>query len=248
MTIDEKELLFELFSPLPRQGPGCTEATVQAYRLIPNLPLNPHILDVGCGKGVQTLLIAQQSNGVVTGIDIFQPFLDHLANEAKKRKLNITTVNASMDDLPFDKELFHLIWAEGSIFIMGFENGLKYWNQFIKPYGYVALTELCYIKENPPEELVGYWKEAYPGIKYVKENIEIIEKNNYKIIDIFVIPDRSWWDDLYTPLKDSIIDMREKYKGNEEIQAFLDMNDKEIEMREKYSEWYGYVFFILQKV
>ena len=37
-------------------------------------------------------------------------------------------------DLDFREEFFDIIWAEGSIFIIGFENGLKVWKKFIKKW------------------------------------------------------------------------------------------------------------------
>ncbi|MEZ5335151.1 MAG: hypothetical protein R2741_07905 [Methanolobus sp.] len=38
------------------------------------------------------------------------------------------------------KQEFDVIWAEGSIFILGLEKGISYWKQFLKDGGYMALT------------------------------------------------------------------------------------------------------------
>jgi hypothetical protein len=39
---------------------------------------------------------------------------------------------ASMDKSPFRSEEFDLIWAEGAIYNIGFENGLRKWRKFLK--------------------------------------------------------------------------------------------------------------------
>jgi ubiquinone/menaquinone biosynthesis C-methylase UbiE len=99
------------------------------------LPDKPLIADIGCGKGVQTIDLARQTNGQITAVDIHQPFLDSLEQRAAELNLtnHIRILQADMNALPFSPESLDLIWAEGSIFITGFENGLKNWRRFLKP-------------------------------------------------------------------------------------------------------------------
>ncbi|OKH38953.1 hypothetical protein NIES2119_07370 [[Phormidium ambiguum] IAM M-71] len=40
---------------------------------------------------------------------------------------------------------------------------------------------------------------------------------------------------------------RQKYQGNEEANAVLDEEQREIELYRNYSDYYGYVFYIMQK-
>lgn len=35
-----------------------------------------------------------------------------------------------------------VIWAEGSIYIIGFERGLREWGRFLKDGGYLGVTHL----------------------------------------------------------------------------------------------------------
>jgi ubiquinone/menaquinone biosynthesis C-methylase UbiE len=55
-------------------------------------------------------------------LDLFQPFLDAL--EQKVNHPHVRTLQGSMDDLPFEKERFDLVWSEGAIYNMGFEHGV----------------------------------------------------------------------------------------------------------------------------
>ncbi|GFO63114.1 MerR family transcriptional regulator [Geomonas paludis] len=54
------EYFFELFNDLPRQGPGCSEATLRALELLQGLPSKPSVLDIGCGCGMQTQILARE--------------------------------------------------------------------------------------------------------------------------------------------------------------------------------------------
>jgi methylase of polypeptide subunit release factors len=54
-----EEILFKIYVELPRQRPGSLQSIRQAAQLLKNVPVNPQILDLGCGSGIQT--IEQQS-------------------------------------------------------------------------------------------------------------------------------------------------------------------------------------------
>ena len=120
------EILFEMHQNLTRQGPGSADSTKKAFELLKNLPEAPKILDIGCGSGNQTITLAELSAGDITAIDIHQPFLDQLSNQAKEKGLSgrIKPQNMSMLQLNFKSKTFDLIWSEGAIYIMGFIEGL----------------------------------------------------------------------------------------------------------------------------
>ena len=132
---------FEVFEDLPRQGPGCREATVRALGLLKDMPAKPRILDIGCGCGMQTQILAEELKTKILAIDNHRPMLDRLDRTAARKGLDIETRELSMIDMPFDKESFDLLWAEGSIFIIGIERGLADFRTYLKPGGYLAFTE-----------------------------------------------------------------------------------------------------------
>lgn len=61
---------------LPQQGPGSDASTRKALALVPGLPAAPCILDLGCGPGRQSLVLAEQSGGQVTAVDLQSAFLE----------------------------------------------------------------------------------------------------------------------------------------------------------------------------
>ena len=192
------EFIYELFSDMPRQGPGSDEYTRKAYVSLTNLPLQPNILDVGCGSGMQTLELARISGGEITALDNCQLFLDDLGKRAKAEGLDnkIKTVNGSMFELPYARSTFDLIWSEGAVYIIGFEKGLREWKPLIKQGGYLVVSELSWFKPDAPDELHTYLEGEYPAIKNIAENMEIIRQADYDEVASFILPESGWWDNF----------------------------------------------------
>ena len=243
------DIFHEIFHDLPRGGPGGNEYTNRAYQMMTGLPNEPHILDIGCGKGVQTLELARISNGHVTGLDNYQPFLDELTRCAKKEgmKNKIQTRLGSMFSLNFKTESFDVLWSEGAIYIIGFEKGLTEWQRFLKPSGYIAVSELSWFRSDPSMELLAFWKQEYPGIKTIDENLEIIARTGYQLIGHFNLPDIVWWESLYKPMTNKLIDMEKKYQNDPKAMDIIKTQFQEIEFFGKYSDWYGYTFYVMRK-
>ena len=98
------------------------------------------IADIGCGSGSQTITIAKNIDGKITAIDLFPEFLEKLKSKAKELGLEnkIMTLAKSMDDLHFAKDEFDIIWSEGAIYNIGFENGIKTFKNYYSYGFYIA--------------------------------------------------------------------------------------------------------------
>ena len=160
-------IFFELHQDLPREGPGDNPSTRKALALLVDLPPRPLILDIGCGPGMQTVELARCTNGKIIAIDTHQPFLEKLKQRAQAEGLSdkITTINMSMFALDFEAKSFDAIWSEGAIYIMGFEQGLRACQPLLKPGGYVAVSEICWLRPQPPSEVQTFWAANYPGME-----------------------------------------------------------------------------------
>lgn len=257
--IDEKTLkkggfktwiFFEIHKDIPREGPGENESTRQALTILKDLPSEPYVLDIGCGPGMQTIELAKNINGKITAIDIHKPFLDVLIKKSVEENVSekIIARECSMFSLDFEKESFDLIWSEGAIFIIGFSKGIKEWRDYIKTGGYLVVSEVSWLRKDILEEPKNFWESDYPDIKCISDNIKIIEDSGYSPEGHFVLPKSGWWNDYYNPLAERINVLREKYAGNKEAKARLDSTEREIELYRNYSDYYGYVFYIMKKI
>jgi SAM-dependent methyltransferase len=242
------DLFFEIHQDLPREGPGDKFSTAKAFSLLKGLPPNPLILDIGCGPGMQTLDLTEETNAKIFAVDTHQPFLARLKNQTLTGCLEnrIAVINASMFDLPFIANQFDCIWSEGAIYIIGFEKGLRTWREFLKPGGCLAITEISWLKPDPPQELLSYWMSAYPAMRSIPENLKIIQASGYHDLGHFTLPSSSWWTDYYTPIEKRLGLLREKYRDAAEANLWLEAERQEIDMHRKYSDWYGYVFYVLK--
>lgn len=239
---------FEVYGTLPRAGPGDNASTQKAYQMIKDLPAQPKILDIGCGPGMQTLELARLSKGKIIALDNHQPFLDKINKDAKAAGLSeyIETLNQDMLKMAFAPESLDLIWAEGALYQMGFENGLKTCRKFLKPNGHIAVTELVWLKDNPPPE-AKEWAKEYEAMKNVPANIELFKKNGYEVLGHFTLPVSSWTKDYYEPMQIRVNELRPKYQGNEIATMVLDMAQAEISVFKNNSDWFGYEFFVVRK-
>jgi ubiquinone/menaquinone biosynthesis C-methylase UbiE len=242
------EVFFEIHTDLERESPGRDRYTRQAFQMLPERD-RPSILDVGCGPGAATMELARVSNGNITGLDFHQPFLDRLVLKAQQAGLSgrVQAVYGSMFEMAFPDESFDIIWAEGSIYIIGFERGLTAWRRFLKPDGYLVASEVAWLREDPPEELSLFWQENYPGIRTVPENLGLIPACGYEVIGHFTLPEDAWWVGYYGPVEKRLQGLRKKYRDVPEALAVLDAEQTEIDMYRNYSQWVGSVFFLMQK-
>jgi len=68
--MDRMHYFVELYSSLPRGGPGDNASTRKAFQMMEHLPCDARILDLGCGPGMQTLELLRLSPGVVVAFDL----------------------------------------------------------------------------------------------------------------------------------------------------------------------------------
>jgi len=244
------DVFFEIHKDNPREGPGDFESTQKAFLFLKGLPLNPYILDIGCGPGKQSFDLLKLTKCNITAVDNHQPFIDKLSQKVKSLNLEdrITVLNKDMFNFDFEPESFDILWSEGAIYQIGFEKGLTLWKTLLKRNGYIAVTEISWIKENPPFEIYSHWTKEYPDMKDVKTNIEIIRASGYQLIDHFTLPESAWWDNYYYSIKEKLASLEEKYADNEEALKVIEMEKIEMDLYERYSDYYGYEFYIMQKI
>lgn len=248
--MDEERLihiLVELHEGLPRLGPGSAESTSRALNLCRNLPAEPEILDVGCGTGAQTLVLAESTNGHIIATDLIPSFLAELDQAITLAGLEdrIEIRKADMTRLAFPQSSFDLIWSEGAIYIMGFDNGLSAWQPLVKPGGYLVVSEVSWFESSPPEELEEFWAENYPAMRTVAENLESARRLGWEPVANFHLPVEAWTEDYYKPLRERIPEFREANAGDPDAQAVADLTELEMSILDRFSDYYGYEFYIL---
>ena len=200
--------------------------TKLAFQLLPRIE-KPHILDVGCGSGIPTIALAKLSEGKITGIDTDQRLLDRLEKRAKELGLSnrVFTKNRSLFSLDFPNETFDIIWAEGSIHIIGFEKGLKEWRHLLKPRGFLVVHD---------------------SVKTVLNELDILSSLGYELINHFELPEDAWLKEYCIPLERLIKERREKAKDAEMLKM-LERYQNEVNMIRSNPKDNVSAFYIMQK-
>jgi SAM-dependent methyltransferase len=248
--VTEIELIIDLHKDSDRQGPGSENDTLKALGLL-NLPTDQKlkVADIGCGSGGQTILLAKKLNGQITAVDIFPKFLNELNEKSEKLGLTdkIVTLEKSMDYLPFNKGEFDLIWSEGAIYNIGFENGLKKWKDYLKVGGYLAVSEITWITQTRPEEIEEFWKAEYPEVDTASNKIKQLENNGYSLVGYFYLSQDSWIETYYKPMHARFENFLKRNNNSEFAKKVVEDNQAEIDLYEKFKDYYSYGFYIARK-
>ena len=241
----ELALMFSFFEGVQRKGPGSEESTLKALSMLDGLPSTPSIVDFGCGSGVASLVLARATQGKVTAVEIYQPFLNQLEAQAATEGLTerIRTVEADMADPPFPDGSIDLVWSEAAIYNVGFEQGLKRWRRLLRAGGFIAVSEVSWLCEAPSGEVVDFWTNEYPAMTSIEENLTTFRAAGFEPVGHFVLPSEDW-ENYYGPLQEQLAVFRSEKSGNAEAQAFADSLQREIDVWKEYGDNFGYVFYL----
>jgi SAM-dependent methyltransferase len=247
----ELDLIIDLHKNSERQGPGSENDTLKALDFL-KLPIDQKlkVADIGCGSGGQTITLAKNLNGQITAVDLFPQFINELNDKSRKLGLidKIITLEKSMDDLPFNKSEFDLIWSEGAIYNIGFENGLKKWKDYLKVGGYLAVSEITWITPSRPKEIEDFWKEEYPEIDVASTKIKHLENNGYILVGYFYLSQDSWIESYYKPIETRFENFLKMHDNSELARKVVNDYKAEIDLYQKFKDYYSYGFYIAKKI
>ncbi|WND04006.1 MerR family transcriptional regulator [Temperatibacter marinus] len=231
-----------VYGPLERWAPGSEADTSMALSKV--RPAPKAILEIGCGKGLSTTVLAAESQAEITAVDNEQEALNALKARMEKFGYGhrLKTLCASMTELPVDQHAYDLIWSEGSAYIMGVEKALSVWKPFLKDQGYLMLSDLVWKTASPSEPTVEFWQKDYPDIQQIETRLHQIEKAGFHCIDHFPQSHDAWLN-YYAPLQKRLTDLAPDMPNS------VALKDIQLEVRlcMKYESEFGYHMFLLQK-
>jgi len=202
--------------------------TRKAFQMLPELK-KPRILDIGCGSGVPTIELAKLSNGEIIGIDVDQSLLEKLKTKIEEEGFSnrVKTMKCSLFEIDLPDESCDIIWAEGSISVIGFEEGLKEWNRLLKTNGFLVV---------------------HHEIRNISNRLKKIPRFGYRLVNCFLLPENAWWTEYYSPLEARIKELRMKHNNDPEALKILEKYQDEIDTVKKNPKKYGSAFYIMQKL
>jgi ubiquinone/menaquinone biosynthesis C-methylase UbiE len=235
--------LIELHRGLERQGPGDASFSRQLLQQLGPLPANLRAADLGCGSGAAALLLAEHYQCKVMAVDSCSVFIEELKLRAHQAGLAhlVTPVEADMAALDWPPACIDLLWSEGAAYNLGFERALVLWRPFLKEGGIAVISEMSWFTHEAPQPAVDFWHEAYPTMGSESENIDRARRAGYQVLSIQRLPSEAWWKNYYTPLRARMLQL----EMTPAMQAVVHETETEMALFERFSDTYGYTFYIL---
>ncbi len=253
--MEDFRLLLDLHRPNPRLGPGSERATRQALTLSglaerPEGSRRCKIADLGCGTGASALVLAKALEAEIIAVDLFPAFLTELERRAAARGVGarITTLAASIEELPFALGSLDAIWSEGAIYNLGFEAGLAAWRPFLAPGGVLAVSELTWLTSERPAELQAHWDAAYPEVATASAKLAVLERQGFSPLGYFPLSESCWLEGYYGPLRARFPAFLEEHGHSEAARTLVAEEELEIDLYQRHSAFVSYGFYVARKV
>ncbi len=244
-VLDPFEALIRLHRGLGRCGPGLEASTLQALAACHPLPSRPTVADLGCGTGAATLPLAKALEVPILAVDACAPFLADLEERARASGLSalVRTTCCDFGHLDLPPASLDLLWSEGAIYHLGWAAGLRAWMPYIRPGGFLALTEAVWLRQDPPAEAVDFWATAYPALTTMPRCEALARQTGLEVVEMFPLPAAAWWE-YYAPLVERCRDLEPC--ADPALRRAIQETLAEVNVFERYGESYGYAFFVLR--
>ncbi|MGF1520918.1 MAG: SAM-dependent methyltransferase [Leptolyngbyaceae cyanobacterium] len=236
--------LTDLHRGLDCKGPGDPDFSRHILSKLSSLPLKPRIADLGCGSGASALLLARHYQSPVRAVDSSSVFIDELKARAKQAGLEhlIIPIHGDMAKLDWPVSSIDLLWSEGAAYTLGFEQALKLWRPLLANNGIAVISELSWFIEDAPAPAIAYWQNAYPSMGTEAENVARAHESGFNLISIYRLSSQAWWGNYYEPLREQI----QRIEITPSMQSVIRETEEEMQLFEKFSDFYGYTFYVLQ--
>jgi SAM-dependent methyltransferase len=237
------DVFWRAHTGLPREAPGSEATTRLLLRFVGALPPAPAVLDVGCGTGPASILLAQLTGGHVTAVDLHEPFLARVTERARAAGVadRVEAIAASMDDLPVADGSVDLLWAEGSAYLIGFDTALATWRPLLSPAGVIVLTEAEWLTPHPAPGARAFWDAGYPAMRTTAGNVAAVQRAGWDVRATYLLPD-SDWNAYYGPLARRLGELRAEGVPDDLLAPL----GEEIEVRAAHGTDYGYTGYVLR--
>ena len=236
--------LTDLHRGLNHKGPGDADFSRNILSHLSTLPLKPQIADLGCGSGASSLLLAQHYQSTVIAVDASSVFIDELKARAKQTGLEhlIRPIQGDMAKLDWPVGSVDLLWSEGAAYNLGFEKALKIWRSLLTNSGIAVISEMSWFADDVPQPAIAYWQNAYPTMGTEAENIARAERSGFSVLFTRRLPSQAWWVNYYEPLRKRM----QQIEITPITQSVICETEEEMSLFEKFSDFYGYTFYVLQ--
>ena len=190
-------------------------------------------------------MLADHSDATITALDNDENSLNTLLQRAREKGISkrVTSCCASMFSIPFPDQSFDLIWSEGSAYIMGFEKAISEWRRLLTPEGYLVISDLVWMTENPEPDISAFWSKEYPDMQGSVVRLNQAREAGYELLDHFTF-DHVAWENYTHPLRDRIDQLSPLMPDCEAISQLK----TELKILARFEGQFSYQMMVLKKL
>lgn len=238
------EFIYELEGLAPRSY-SMTKKVINSIDDIHNIK---KIANIGCDHGYQSVELYEFTKARIISIDHRKEYINNFKKELNLQKLDkyIHPIHYPLDQIHLKSNELDLIWSELLPSSISYKEALIDWSQFIRENGYIVLCAYCWNTSYIPEEVAAFFQNNNMEIDYLYNRINDMFDSDLVPVSHHIMPDSCWWN-YFCPIDIELERLSEKYQTNNEVLNFIKGIDLEINLFEKYGEYYSYVFFIGKK-
>jgi trans-aconitate methyltransferase len=233
-----------VFGGMEKLGPGSNVDTLHVLRRLPAQQFRL-VVDVGCGTGRQTLVLARELGTVIHAVDSHEPFLNDLVRRAQGAGLG-DLVRAHCMDMTDLGRVFRgvdLLWSEGAAYNIGFPQALAAWASVLTSHGIAVVSELSWLTDRAPAIATDFFRSGYPDMRSVQHNVAVAERAGYTVLATHTLPRSAWADgyyDVLAPRASALLDHPDPSVRDLAVETL-----REIDVFHRSEDSYGYVFYVL---
>ncbi|MGY1813039.1 class I SAM-dependent methyltransferase [Blastococcus sp. SYSU D00820] len=239
----DAELFWAVHTGLPREGVGSDATARRLLAAAGPLPPATVAVDVGCGPGRSSLVLAGAGLPVLA-VDTHRPFLDRLRADVRAARPAgpVVPALASMAALPVAPSSVGLLWCEGAAYVMGVDAALRTWRPLLRPGGVLVLSDACWTDVPAGPEVQAFWAGAYPAMRPVAATTAAAERAGYEVLAAEVLPESDWTAYL-GPMADRLAALAAAGVPAAALAPFR----AEIDLRRAHPGEYGYAAWVLRR-
>ncbi len=245
MSLDDA--IYEVFGPLSQGAPGNDASTLRALDAVPNHNAVRRVLDLGAGHGRTTFALAQAlPDARITAVEIHSPFVERIAERARESGFSdrVRAECGDMAKIDVAAGSIDLIWAEGSIYVIGMERALALWCPWLRPGGCLVFSDFVRWTGRLSKEARAFWAVEYPDMASEDAIRSRATAAGYRVVSSFRMP-REAHEAYYDPLEARVAELAGCV--DTDIGEVLDGIRMEIDVVRRFPDEAGYTFFIFQR-
>lgn len=242
-----EEILYEVFGSLAQGAPGNDASTLRALEGVPGRDTVRRVLDLGVGHGRTTFMLAEAFRDArITAVEIYAPFVRRITEHARKTGFEnrVHAVCGDMEKITVADGSIDLVWAEGSIYVLGMERALSLWRPWLRPGGCLAFSDFVRWVDDLLEEARDFWAMEYPDMASEAVVHSRAEAAGYRVVNSFRMTKEAH-EAYYVPLETRVDELAGR--DDADVREVLGGLRKEIDVVRRFPDEAGYMFFVLQR-